>query len=101
MEDIGKRYFDCNDSRIRYSEPSKYPTFGLPPTGPKTRKDNNSSVTENKYEPLLTLLTTRGTTLTILTQVSASVNSNLEGSKGNELHKRSPVGNPNPDRFEQ
>ncbi|MQM03141.1 hypothetical protein Taro_035918 [Colocasia esculenta] len=28
----------CNDPRIRYPEPSKYPTLGPPPTDPKTRK---------------------------------------------------------------
>ncbi|MQM15847.1 hypothetical protein Taro_048801 [Colocasia esculenta] len=28
----------CNDPRIRYPKPSKYPTLGPPPTDPKTRK---------------------------------------------------------------
>ncbi|MQM01107.1 hypothetical protein Taro_033857 [Colocasia esculenta] len=38
--------------------------------------------------------------LTIREQTSAPANSNLEGSKGNELRERSPVGNPTPHRFD-
>ncbi|MQM05616.1 hypothetical protein Taro_038427 [Colocasia esculenta] len=46
------------------------------------------------------LLTTSGTTLTVRTRAPAPLNSNLEGSKGNELREQNPVGNPTPHRFD-